>query len=76
VSTVSLLRFTSITDVFSNFTNPDDYSRFFKRMQQYGSFWGLLDTSPGHVRYDMWWDIPHEDVAGRHFDKWEVRPGG
>lgn len=65
VSSISVLNFTSIDSVFSNFTRAEDYTRFFKRLQHYGAVWCCVDAHPGHVHYDFWWDVPHRDRFDR-----------
>jgi hypothetical protein len=62
-----VLNFTSIGSAFGNFSRPADFTRFQRRMAQYGAVWCCVDAHPGHVHYDLWWDTHHTDKFGR---KW------
>jgi len=75
VGSISLIKFTSVTHAFGNFTDPKDYTKFFDRVKHYGCVWCCVNMHPGHILYDFWWDIPHTDVVGRKWDKWEPKPG-
>jgi hypothetical protein len=75
VGSISLIKFTSVTNAFGNFTDSKDYTKFFNRVKHYGCVWCCVNAHPGHILYDFWWDIPHTDVVGRKWDKWEPKPG-
>lgn len=71
-----VIRFNSVIDAFGNFTRAEDWSKFARRMAQYGSVWCCVDAHPGHIHYDMLWDVPgHEDRHGRIWSKWEPKTG-
>ncbi len=73
---MSILRFSNLVDAFGNFTQVQDWTRFYRRMQQYSSVWCCIDAHPGHIHYDMWWDLPgHTDKFGRTWGKWEPMTG-
>ena len=40
--------------------------RFEERLKEYSSLWCCVDAHPGHVWYDLMWDVvPHTDRHGR-----------
>jgi hypothetical protein len=76
VSHVQVLKFSTMQNAFGNFTQEEDYAKFFRRMNHMGSVWCCIDAHPGHIHYDFWWDIPHTDKFGRKWDtKWQPTAG-
>ncbi len=73
---IMILRFDTMVNAFSNFTAPEDWARFARRVAQYGAVWCCVDAHPGHIHYDLLWDVPgHVDRFGRNWPKWEPRTG-
>ena len=71
-----VLKFNDVAASFGNFTHARDFEKFYRRVQHYGSVWCCVDAHPGHIHYDMWWDMPgHKDKFGRTWDKWEPKTG-
>uniref|UniRef100_A0A383W3X9 Nucleotide-diphospho-sugar transferase domain-containing protein n=1 Tax=Tetradesmus obliquus TaxID=3088 RepID=A0A383W3X9_TETOB len=76
VSHVQVLKFSTMQNAFGNFTQEQDYTKFLKRMHHMGSVWCCIDAHPGHIHYDLWWDIPHTDKFGRKWDtQWQPTAG-
>lgn len=76
VSHVQVLKFSTMQNAFGNFTQEQDHTKFFKRMHHMGSVWCCIDAHPGHIHYDLWWDIPHTDKFGRKWDtQWQPTAG-
>lgn len=45
---------------------PPVLCRFELRTKTYTSLWCCVDKHPGHVWYDLWWDVhPHRDRFDR-----------
>ena len=67
-----VLRFHALPD--GAFEDWDD--QFESIMRQSSSIWCCSPGhTPGHIHYDLMWDIPHVDRHGRRFDTWAVRYG-
>ena len=48
-----------------------DWVRFANRIKGYTSLWCCVAAHPGHVHYDMLWDVPHHsDKFGRVWERW------
>ncbi|CAK0784493.1 hypothetical protein CVIRNUC_007697 [Coccomyxa viridis] len=61
-----LLMFTDMRQAFGGFSSPRDAERFEERLKEYSSLWCCVDAHPGHVWYDLMWDVvPHTDRHGR-----------
>eukprot|EP00882_Tetradesmus_deserticola_P016394 GHRQ01017508.1.p1 GENE.GHRQ01017508.1~~GHRQ01017508.1.p1 ORF type:complete len:452 (+),score=165.32 GHRQ01017508.1:1428-2783(+) len=76
VSHVQVLKFSTMQNAFGNFTQAEDYAKFFRRMNHMGSVWCCIDAHPGHIHYDLWWDIPHTDKFGRKWGtQWQPTAG-
>lgn len=75
VKSAKHFEFTTMTHAFKNFTDVRDWEKFYARMRIYGSIWCCVNAHPGHVHYDMWWDIPHVDKHNKRWEKWEVTTG-
>ncbi|KAL0034633.1 hypothetical protein WJX77_000275 [Trebouxia sp. C0004] len=73
----AVLHFDSMMGAFGGHANHGDASRFQRRTEVYTSLWCCVDSHPGHVWYDMWWDqIPHEDRHKRQIsDAWRPSTG-
>jgi len=52
-----------------------DWDRFSQRMKTYASIWCCIHAHPGHIHYDMLWDVPHTDKFNRIWTKWEAKTG-
>lgn len=76
VAAYKVLEFSSMAAPFANFTDPDEWTRFFTRMKHSGSIWCCVAAHPGHIHYDLWWDLePHTDKFARKWDVWEPTCG-
>ncbi len=53
-----------------------DWQKFFNRVKGIGSLWCCINAHPGHIHYDPWFDIPHQDKFNRQWDvPWEPKTG-
>ena len=52
-----------------------DWAKFALRMKSYASIWCCIHAHPGHIHYDMLWDVPHTDKFNRIWTKWEAKTG-
>jgi hypothetical protein len=69
VSGVAVLDFRNINFAFGNFTHPGDWTRFAARMAQATDAWCCSKPMPGHIPYDMLWDVvPHRDKYGTEWN--------
>jgi hypothetical protein len=68
VSSMSVLRFSNITQSFGNFTRPADWTKFVNRVKHYGDLWCCLDTHPPVVHYSLLWDVAHTDMFNRQWN--------
>lgn len=53
-----VLVFDTMFGAFSNFSDPIDWKKFESRCRLYNSLWCCIDAQPGHIWYNMMWDIP------------------
>ncbi|MED6121700.1 hypothetical protein PIB30_032701 [Stylosanthes scabra] len=54
---VKVIKFSSVQDAFTGFTDKEREERFRKRVKRYVGIWCcVLDHDPGHIYYDMYWD--------------------
>ncbi|KAK7250704.1 hypothetical protein RIF29_33306 [Crotalaria pallida] len=54
---VKIIKFSSVQDAFTGFTNKDREEKFRNRVKRYVGIWCCaLDHDPGHIYYDMYWD--------------------
>ncbi|XP_061369986.1 arabinosyltransferase XEG113-like [Gastrolobium bilobum] len=54
---VKVIKFSSMQDAFTGFTNKEREDRFRNRVKRYVGIWCcVLDHTPGHIYYDMYWD--------------------
>ncbi|CAL8469429.1 g8970 [Coccomyxa elongata] len=61
-----VLHFPDMRLAYSNFPSKEHRKRYELRTNLYTSLWCCVDKHPGHVWYDMWWDvIPHTDRHSR-----------
>ncbi|KAI8466122.1 MAG: nucleotide-diphospho-sugar transferase-domain-containing protein [Monoraphidium minutum] len=74
VASIPVLNFTSMESAFGRFVRHEDQQRFHRRMAQYGAVWCCVDAHPGHVHYDLLWDLPHTDKHNRKFGAGEWKP--
>ncbi|KAK9844822.1 hypothetical protein WJX74_007256 [Apatococcus lobatus] len=59
---VKVLHFADVVSSLRGHANNDDAIRFQERGKIFTSIWCCVDRHPGHVWYDMFWDIePHTD---------------
>lgn len=74
---VKILSFDSMGTAFGGHEDPAEGERFMKRTMWYTSLWCCVHASPGHVWYDMWWDVvPHRDRHNRRKEtKWRPELG-
>mmetsp|Transcript_17364 Transcript_17364/g.37489 ORF Transcript_17364/g.37489 Transcript_17364/m.37489 type:complete len:686 (-) Transcript_17364:496-2553(-) len=70
-----VLEFTTMNNAFKNFTDAGDWVKFANRMRVYTSIWCCIMSHPGHIHYDMLWDIPHTDKFNKEWTKWEPTTG-
>ncbi|CAL0311724.1 unnamed protein product [Lupinus luteus] len=71
---VKVIQFSSLQDAFTGFTDKEREQRFRKRVKHYVGIWCcVLDHTPGHIYYDMYWDekpgwkpIPPQTSADDH----------
>ncbi len=63
-----VLHFTSMANALQNFSDARDWLRFSDRMKQYGSIWCCVLAHPGHIHYDLLFDMPHRDKFMRLWD--------
>ena len=72
-----VLRFTTMLGVFSGFEDPEKREQFSKRIKRYAGLWCCIHAHPGHIWYDMEFDmIPHTDRHNRLWEKpWEPTAG-
>ncbi|KAE9613214.1 putative nucleotide-diphospho-sugar transferase [Lupinus albus] len=71
---VKVIQFSSVQDAFTGFTDKEREQRFRKRVKHYVGIWCcVLDHTPGHIYYDMYWDekpgwkpIPPQTSADDH----------
>ncbi|RYQ81708.1 hypothetical protein Ahy_B10g100329 [Arachis hypogaea] len=54
---VKVIKFSSVQDAFTGFTNKEREEKFRNRVKRYVGIWCcVLDHDPGHIYYDMYWD--------------------
>ncbi|KAI4327901.1 hypothetical protein L6164_020310 [Bauhinia variegata] len=71
---VKVIQFSSVQDAFTGFADKEREDKFRKRVKRYVGIWCcVLDHSPGHIYYDMYWDekpewkpIPPQTSADDH----------
>ncbi len=75
--TFKVMHFTTMVNALGNFSNPQQWTRFQERMKLYGSIWCCVHAHPGHIHYDMLWDVvPHNDKFGRTWNtSWSTVTG-
>lgn len=77
---VKVLNFTSMVGAFSRFEDLEDAKKFSNRIKKYAAIWCCKHRNPGHIWYDMEFDIvPHVDRHNRKWDggknKWKLVTG-
>ncbi|XP_019445117.1 PREDICTED: arabinosyltransferase XEG113-like isoform X2 [Lupinus angustifolius] len=71
---VKVIQLSSVQDAFTGFTDKEREQSFRKRVKHYVGIWCcVLDHTPGHIYYDMYWDekpgwkpIPPQTSADDH----------
>ncbi|MED6209157.1 hypothetical protein PIB30_052075 [Stylosanthes scabra] len=54
---VKVIKFSSVQDAFTGFTDKEREMKFRNRIKRYVGIWCcVLDHDPGHIYYDMYWD--------------------
>ncbi|XP_027345551.1 arabinosyltransferase XEG113-like [Abrus precatorius] len=54
---VKVIKFSSVQDAFTGFTNKEKQDKFRNRVKRYVGTWCCVpDHTPGHIYYDMYWD--------------------
>ncbi|XP_010518959.1 PREDICTED: arabinosyltransferase XEG113 [Tarenaya hassleriana] len=54
---VKVIKFSSIQDAFTGFSNKEREEKFRKRVKTYVGIWCCVENkTPGHIYYDMYWD--------------------
>ncbi|KAK7360441.1 hypothetical protein VNO77_02434 [Canavalia gladiata] len=54
---VKVIKFSSVQDAFTGFTNKEREDKFRNRVKRYVGIWCCVpDHTPGHIYYDMYWD--------------------
>jgi hypothetical protein len=53
------------------------YQRFERRLKEYTSIWCCKRAHPGHIHYDLFWDVKnHTDKHNKRWTgPWVPRPG-
>jgi hypothetical protein len=72
-----VVHFSTMANAFKNFTETSDWNKFANRMRIYGSIWCCINAHPGHIHYDLLFDVPHMDKHGRSWNgsDWEPKTG-
>ncbi|KAK7367134.1 hypothetical protein VNO80_09143 [Phaseolus coccineus] len=54
---IKVIQFSSMQDAFTGFRDKEREDKFRKRVKRYVGIWCcVLDHTPGHIYYDMYWD--------------------
>ncbi|GLI67694.1 hypothetical protein VaNZ11_011960 [Volvox africanus] len=61
VKGTKVLHFTTMANAMGDFSESAVATRFISRMKLYGSIWCCVLAHPGHIHYDLLWDVPHVD---------------
>jgi len=65
-----VVRFSTMVGAFGGFVDDKDMTKFSKRLKKYAAIWCCKNAHPGHIWYDMEFDvIPHTDRHNRVWDK-------
>jgi hypothetical protein len=72
-----VLKFSTMVGVFSGFEDRQKMELFSTRLKRYAGLWCCKHAHPGHIWYDMEFDvIPHKDRHNRLWEKpWEPLTG-
>lgn len=72
-----VLKFSTMVGAFSGFEDPQKKEQFSNRLKKYAGLWCCIHAHPGHIWYDMEFDvIPHKDRHNRLWEKpWEPTAG-
>mmetsp|Transcript_35964 Transcript_35964/g.88593 ORF Transcript_35964/g.88593 Transcript_35964/m.88593 type:complete len:683 (-) Transcript_35964:285-2333(-) len=72
-----VLHFSTMVGAFSGFESQQNTQHFSNRLKRYAGLWCCIHAHPGHMWYDMEFDvIPHTDRHNRLWNKkWEPKAG-
>jgi hypothetical protein len=67
---VKVIQFSTMVGAFGGFVDKQDMQKFSRRLKKYAAIWCCKNAHPGHIWYDMEFDvIPHTDRHNRVWDK-------
>ena len=74
---VKVIQFRTMVGAFGGFVDEQDMQKFSRRLKRYAAIWCCKNAHPGHIWYDMEFDvIPHTDRNNRVWDKpWKPTTG-
>ena len=74
---VKVLKFSTMVGAFSGFEDPEKTEQFSNRLKRYAGLWCCIHAHPGHIWYDMEFDVlPHTDRHNRIWEsEWEPKAG-
>ncbi|GFR44270.1 hypothetical protein Agub_g5475 [Astrephomene gubernaculifera] len=77
VRSVKVLHFASMANAMGELSDAAVARRFTERMKLYGSIWCCVAAHPGHIHYDLLWDVvPHTDKFQRVWNSsWVPKTG-
>lgn len=62
--------------VWGGWALAEDRERFHRRVKDYAGIWCCKFAHPGHVWYDLLWDVPHTDRHNRAMNgTWQLITG-
>ena len=72
----SVIHFENAAAAWGGFSDSSSASKFKKRLDLYSSLWCCVESNPGHVWYDFFWDVgSHTDRHGLKVRKWKPATG-
>ncbi|KAG2499431.1 hypothetical protein HYH03_002378 [Edaphochlamys debaryana] len=75
-ATAKVLHFPTMANAMGPWSDPAVEKRFHERMRLYGSIWCCVNRHPGHIHYDLLWDLPHKDKFQRDWNgTWSTLTG-
>ncbi|KXZ45924.1 hypothetical protein GPECTOR_49g508 [Gonium pectorale] len=76
VKSAKVLHFSTMANALGPFSDPAVATRFYERLKLYGSIWCCVLAHPGHIHYDLLWDMPHRDKFQRVWNgTWQTLTG-
>ena len=64
-----ILHFSTMMNAFGGFDSPGTTAQFMEKIKHWTSIWCCVHAHPGHIWYDMLFDVKgHKD---RHMRVWE-----